>query len=105
MFETVDTGTFTSATLLVIWGITQSFLLEYLWFVKDWFSALDPRKKQTANAAGLFIVVAIVFGLSVADILSAFTPDIEGALVALVTYFVALGVAQGVHTGTKKPSA
>lgn len=104
MFESIDTGTFTSATLVVVWGVVQSFCLEYLWFVGDWFNALDPRKKQTVNAAGLFVVVAVVFGLSLANVINAFSPDLEGAFTALVAYFVALGVAQGVHSGTKKPA-
>ncbi len=100
----VDTGTFTASTLLVIWGVFQSFGLEYLWFVKDWFSRLESRKKQTVNAVGLFLVGATAYGLSYFGIINAFSPDLTGLVAAFTAYFIALGVAQGVHRATKQPS-
>jgi hypothetical protein len=99
---TVDTGLVTSSTLLIVWGVLQSFALEYLWFVKDWFDGLEKRKKQTVNALGLLVITVVLYGLSLAEVINGFTPDLEGALAAATAYFVALGVGQGVHTGTKK---
>lgn len=101
--EPVDVGTITASGVVLIWSIIQTFSLEYLWFVKDWFDKLEPRKKQTANAAGIFIVTAAAYGLSVANVINGFSPDLNGLLAALVVFFTALGVNQGIHMGTKKP--
>lgn len=100
----IDTGSLTAGAVITLWGILQSFGLEYLWFVKDWFDKLDVRKKQTVNAAGVFLITAIAYGLSVAGIINAFTPDLEGLLAAFIVFFTSLGVAQGVHRATKKPT-
>lgn len=100
----VDTGTVTSATILVVWGVIWSFSLEYLWVVKDWFDTLEARKKQTVNAAGIILVAAAFYGLSLGGVVNAFSPDLEGAVAAIVAIVAALGLGQGVHLGTKKPS-
>jgi hypothetical protein len=98
----INTGAFTAATLIVIWGIVQSFALEYLPWIKDWFDGLEVRKKKTVNAAGILVVVVVAYVLSLADVVNAFTPDAEGLAAAVTAYFVSLGVAQGVHSGTKR---
>ena len=100
---TIDTGTFTASTLIIIWSVLQTFGLEYLWFVKDKFDTLTPRKKQTVNAAGIFVVAAVAYGLSLANVINAFSPDLKGLLAAFMSMFIALGIGQGVHMGTKKP--
>ena len=102
--QDLDTGSFTSATLIVLWSVIQAFALEYLWFVKDWFSALEPRKKQTVNALGVFIITAAAYVLSLLDVINAFTPDLQGLVAAFTAFFLALGIGQGVHLGTKKSS-
>jgi hypothetical protein len=102
--ETISTGPITSGMIITAWAIIQSFGLEYLWFVKDWFAALDTGKKKTVNAAGVFIVTAIAYGLSLAGVIDGFTPDLSGALTALFVFLAAIGIGQGVHAGTKKSS-
>lgn len=98
----IDVGTVTATTIITIWSIVQAIGLEYMWFVKDWFDKLDEAKKRTVNGAGIFAVTAIVYGLSLANIINGFSPDINGAVAALIIMFTALGVNQGVHMGTKR---
>ena len=100
--EPIDVGTITASSVIMIWSVIQTFALEYLWFVKDAFDKLDPRKKQTVNASGIFIVTAIIYGLSLGNVIKGFSPDLEGLIAALMVFFTALGVNQGVHLGTKK---
>jgi len=100
--ETINVGTVTAATVITLWGVLQSFGLEYLWFVKDWFNALDAGKKKTANFVGILVVTAVVYGLSFFGVIDAFTPDVAGALAAGAVLLGALGIQQGVHLGTKK---
>ena len=99
---TVDIGPVTAATITLIWGVLWSFAMEYLWFFKDWVDKLDPRKKQSVNALGIFIVVAVIYTLSFFDVVNGFSPDLEGLLAAFIAFFLSLGVGQGVHLGTKK---
>lgn len=102
--ETIPTGPITSSMIITAWAIIQSFGLEYLWFVKDWFSTLDTGKKKTVNAAGVFAITAIAYGLSLGGVIDGFSPDLAGALTALLVFLTALGIGQGVHAGTKKSS-
>ena len=100
----VDTGTFTAASILVIWGVIWSFGLEYVPGVKTWFGALEPGLKQTVNASGIVLVAATAYGLSLSGVINAFSPDLEGAVAAAVAVVASLGIGQGVHLGTKRPS-
>jgi hypothetical protein len=100
--ETISVGTVTAATIITLWGIIQSFGLEYLWFVKDWFNALDTGKKKTTNFVGILIVTLVVYGLSFFGVIDAFSPDVAGALAAGAVILGALGIQQGVHQGTKR---
>lgn len=102
--ETIDVGTVTASTIIAAWSIIQAIGLEYLWFVKDWFDKLDAGRKKTVNGAGIFTVTAIVYGLSLADVINGFSADVGGAFAALVVLFTALGINQGVHMGTKRTS-
>ena len=101
---TVDTGTFTAASLLVIWGVLWSFGLEYIPGVKTWFSTLEPGLKQSVNAGGIVFVAAVAYGLSLGGVINAFSPDLEGVVAAAVAVVASLGIGQGVHLGTKRSS-
>lgn len=92
----------TAQIVAIVFGILWSFAMEYLWFFKDWINTLDSDKKQSVNALGMFIVVAGTFALSMFDVIDWFTKDVNGVLAAFFTFFIALGIAQGVHQGTKK---
>lgn len=100
--ETINVGTITAAGIIGAWAIIQSFGLEYLWFVKDWFNALDVGKKKTVNFLGILIITALAFLLSVAGVVDAFTPDLAGLVAAGGILLGALGIQQGVHSGTKR---
>ena len=102
--EVINVGTLTAAGLITLWGIIQTFVLEYFWFVKDAFNKLTEGQKKTVNLAGLVLVTAIVYGLSFAGVIDAFTPDVYGGIAALTVLFGALGINQGVHLGTKRAS-
>lgn len=98
----LDTGEFSAVTLVLLWGILQTFALEYLWWVKDVFEALPPNKKRTVNAAGVFVIAAGAYVLSLLGVINAFTPDLAGAVAALTAFFAALGINTGVHLATKR---
>lgn len=98
----MDTGPFTSTTLVLLWSVIQSFALEYLWFVKDWYGGLDVNKKRTVHAGGVFVIALGAYLLSLVGVINAFTPDFAGAVAALTAFFAALGVSTGIHLGTKR---
>ena len=98
---TIDIGPATAGMITLIWATLWSFAMEYFWFFKDWVDKLDPRKKQGVNALGIFVIVTVMYLLSLFDVMDAFTPNLQGLLEAFVVFFVALGVGQGVHLGTK----
>ena len=104
MMEVINVGTVTAAGVITLWSIIQTFGLEYFWFVKDAFVKLTEGQKKTVNFAGIFIVTAVIYGLSFAGVIDAFTPDVAGGVAAATVLFTALGVGQGVHFATKKPS-
>jgi hypothetical protein len=97
------TGELTAGAIVTAWAIIQTFGLEYLWFVKDWFDSLEVGKKKTVNAIGVFAVTLIAFLLSVfVEGIEWFTLDVFGVASALFIFLGALGIGQGVHSGTKR---
>lgn len=103
--EVIHIGEVTSAGVITAWAILQAVAFEYLWFVKDWYDKYDEKKKRTINGAGIVAITAIVYGLSLGGVIDGFSPDVAGALKALVVCGTALGVGQGVHSGTKRSSS
>ena len=108
----IQTGDLTAGTLIYIWTLAQTLGLEYLWFLKDKFAKLEEGQKRAVNAVGLLGATVVIYGLSLADVLDTFTPDVAGAFKALGVLVSALVIGQGVHIGTKgltfrkqKPSA
>lgn len=96
-------GELTAGAIVTAWAIIQTFGLEYLWFVKDWFDGLEVGKKKTVNAVGVFIVTLGAFLLSAfVEEINWFTLDVFGVASALFVFLGALGIGQGVHAGTKK---
>jgi hypothetical protein len=91
----------TAAGVVFLYGVAQTLILEYFWFVKNWFQKLEPGQKRFANAVGLTVVTVAVYGLSFAGVIDSFTPDVAGALKAVGVLVGALTITQGVHAGTK----
>ena len=102
----------TAAFVIAAYGVVQSIILEYVWFIKNWFQALEPGQKRFVNAVGLTGITALIYGLSLGGVIDSFSPDLAGAIKAAGVLVGALTVTQGFHSGTKgmtprkeKPSA
>ncbi len=99
---TLSTGEVTASGLVFVWSLLQSFGLEYIPGVRVWFDTKEPGIKKSVNAAGLGVVAGGLYLLSLAGVVDAFTPDLNGFVVALGAYFLSLGIQYGVHAQTKR---
>lgn len=97
----IDTVEITAAIVIAAYGVVQSIVLEYFWFIKNWFQKLEPGQKRFVNAVGLTGITALVYGLSLGGVIDSFTPDLAGAIKAAGVLVGALTITQGVHFSTK----
>lgn len=100
MFD-ISQGQAVAQIVAIVWSVLWSFAMEYLWFFSAWVEKLDAKKKQSVNALGVFLVVAGMYALSMFNVFDIYGHDAAGLLDAFVSFFVALGIGQGVHVGTK----
>jgi hypothetical protein len=99
---TIDIGQVSAAGVSLVFTILWTFAMEYLPWFKDWFDTKEEKYKKTINAAGIFIVVAGIYLLSLFDVMDGFPPNLQGLVEAFAVFFTVLGIGQGIHAGTKK---
>ena len=71
------------ATLI---GVIVSLLFSYFPGLKSWFDALKPNVKRILQLGVAFVVAGAIFGLSCAEVISAFTCDVVGAKAVVVLF-------------------
>lgn len=103
-FQAIVVEQWTPEILLMLWGIAQSLILEYVPGVSGWYVKLDRQWKRFSQAAGLLIVSALVFALSCADVLGGISCDQGGVIGLLVIFILGLMANQTTHLIAKKDS-
>lgn len=76
--------------LVALLGAILSLVFAYFPWVKTWFENLPSVYKPLLNAGLLLLLVAVLFGLSCAGLVSYFACTTAGALAALELWFIAL---------------
>lgn len=94
----------TPGILLMLWGVAQSLILEYVPGVSGWYAKLDKQWKRFSQAVGLLLVSVLVFALSCTDVLGGITCDQNGAIGLFTIFILGLIANQTTHLIAKKDS-
>ncbi len=78
--------------LSAVAGVALSLAFSYIPGLSGWFDEKDPTSKRLIMAAVLLVAVAVIFGLSCANVITAASCDQPG-VVGLVSALIAALVA------------
>ena len=95
----------TPGVLLMLWGVAQSLILEYVPGVSDRYHKLDKQWKRFSQAIGLFLVSALVLALACTDVLGGISCDQDGVIYLIVVFLLSLTTNQTTHLIAKKDSS
>ena len=95
----------TPGILLMLWGIAQSLILEYVPGVSDRYAKLSKKWKRFSQAIGLFLVSGGVLALACTDVLGGITCNQDGAIQLLGVFILSLMANQTTHLIVKKDSS
>lgn len=95
----------TPETLLFIWAVAQSLILEYFPYAREWYDGLEKRWKRFSQAIGLALAAVLIMVLACTDILGGITCDQVGVVNIVMLWIGSLVVNQGTHLVFKKDSS
>ena len=94
----------TPEILLMLWGMAQSLVLEYVPGVSSKYAGLDKQWKRFSQAIGIFLISALVLALACTDVLGGISFDQGGVVRLLGVFFLSLFANQTTHLIVKKDS-
>jgi hypothetical protein len=102
LVQAITVEQWSAELLLVVWGIAQSLILEYVPYVAPWYAKLDKKWKRLTQALALFVISAIVILLGCYDVIGGVACDQNGIVAFLWVWILALIANQTTHLVVKK---
>jgi hypothetical protein len=93
----------TPDALVVLWGILQSLLFEYVPKVAPWYAKLEEVEKRAIQALGVLAVGLLILLGGCLGLYSTISCSSAGIVQVFVVWFTALVANQTTHRLFKKP--
>lgn len=94
----------TPELLILVWGVLQSIILEYVPYIATWYHKQDEQWKRFIQAIGLALVSVIVVVLACYEVVGGIACTRGGVIEVVTVFILGLMSNQSTHLVFKKKS-